>query len=1063
MVKTESIFHIADTRWIFITHKLLQCLFIVSIIVISIVNQSISIHNLLIISFLLVLIAVILYTYRCCRFSNKFKYIIIKNSIHFPLNLALDYSLLLIAAYYQILHSSMLTFLVFLFSIYYTQYLPAIDELLPYIRKPAKIFFILPVFIISILNYYFIKLISDETNLPNYYYFYFFVIIIMLSYQFYKYQIVKLKAKYLEKIKEYVSTIRDAKLTKRELETANEKQQLYSSVIHEMIRASRYIDTEENFNKNLENVSKILCSAIRAEFFSIGLCEDEYVRDLAPWLPYELTQQQLAALDTIKSGPLEGSLIGSVVSKLQREFVWNGREQGNILTVDIEHEETRLDINIDFANKYTEAILNSKKIVDVIIVPLFSPRNPNAVIGFIHAVNKLKSECLEIERNNGFTDDDMQLLRGITPQLSIIIENYIVIDNSLNISEDERFLNGIMFEKNTQNALNQILCKMNEIAKTNLASLWLATEDGYESEENARLILVSYDINTDKIKEPTNLLKMLSSVKLLHSQNSYLFDYFNSSMYESTFYFNDPLELEHHLNKQSLIDFQLFNEMCFPIYRNINNRQYDQEFAVVGKTTNNKEIIGVLCLGGNVKKVELSTKVMSRLNKFANHLATDLERILFKRLMSQFDNLRDGLENINFTVITQFYKELADIISNVVGTESCSIFLFNEITKNLELKASSSHKAIFIGKDSRPANIRIESLIDKPIYNISENYDTVNIFRDNKSAVIHNFDHESEKFVEMTEHIPNSLIVSIIHDSKGDKIGLIRCINKRIDEAALPLFIKWNKYFLDLVKGIVSKLIENIEVNKEKDDFVRKMIHEVSIPLNAIIQQIEFIKQIFFYWLRVKDPVEQFKYLETEGERLKHLISDLDYKLLKGKYKFNYRMNSNVRELLEKVKKLLISDARKGKNINIKTYTNKMPNLCVDISRLEQVFFNIIQNAIKYSDISANNIEVSYEREIKQFTNCDNSEWHVIYVKNWGLGVLETEKDSIFDEYKRGSNASSREVTGTGIGLFLSNEIIKRHDGYIEVRKLNKPTIFAIYLPTYLEEKRPNYENTINR
>ena len=112
---------------------------------------------------------------------------------------------------------------------------------------------------------------------------------------------------------------------------------------------------------------------------------------------------------------------------------------------------------------------------------------------------------------------------------------------------------------------------------------------------------------------------------------------------------------------------------------------------------------------------------------------------------------------------------------------------------------------------------------------------------------------------------------------------------------------------------------------------------------------------------------------------------------------------------------------------------------------------------------SANNIEVSYEREIKQFTNCDNSEWHVIYVKNWGLGVLETEKDSIFDEYKRGSNASSREVTGTGIGLFLSNEIIKRHDGYIEVRKLNKPTIFAIYLPTYLEEKRPNYENTINR
>lgn len=109
----------------------------------------------------------------------------------------------------------------------------------------------------------------------------------------------------------------------------------------------------------------------------------------------------------------------------------------------------------------------------------------------------------------------------------------------------------------------------------------------------------------------------------------------------------------------------------------------------------------------------------------------------------------------------------------------------------------------------------------------------------------------------------------------------------------------------------------------------------------------------------------------------------------------------------------------------------------VDASRLDQVFTNLIDNALKYS-------EPSDVVEVRAVEHDDGVE---VSVADRGIGLDDTLRGRLFEAFSRGDNAAH--VQGLGLGLFISHRVVERHDGRIEAarRSDGSGSIFRVWLP----------------
>ncbi|MFN3305612.1 MAG: sensor histidine kinase, partial [Candidatus Kapaibacteriota bacterium] len=107
--------------------------------------------------------------------------------------------------------------------------------------------------------------------------------------------------------------------------------------------------------------------------------------------------------------------------------------------------------------------------------------------------------------------------------------------------------------------------------------------------------------------------------------------------------------------------------------------------------------------------------------------------------------------------------------------------------------------------------------------------------------------------------------------------------------------------------------------------------------------------------------------------------------------------------------------------------------------RLEQVFINLIDNAIKYSENGT--IKIHFQKNDEESVK--------IIVSDEGIGIPKEHQDRIFERFYTVNKSHSRKYGGTGLGLSIVKHIILLHDGNIQVESdIGKGTKFIIYLPT---------------
>lgn len=117
----------------------------------------------------------------------------------------------------------------------------------------------------------------------------------------------------------------------------------------------------------------------------------------------------------------------------------------------------------------------------------------------------------------------------------------------------------------------------------------------------------------------------------------------------------------------------------------------------------------------------------------------------------------------------------------------------------------------------------------------------------------------------------------------------------------------------------------------------------------------------------------------------------------------------------------------------------EVPTLHVDVLRLQQVFHNLVNNAVKYAQRNSSVTVVGYPgREVHRFA-----------VINQGIGIPHGWEDSIFEPGVRAPNAIAVNPVGLGLGLAYSRLILEAHGGQLQLSKRSDPTIFVVVLPAH--------------
>jgi signal transduction histidine kinase/CheY-like chemotaxis protein len=229
-------------------------------------------------------------------------------------------------------------------------------------------------------------------------------------------------------------------------------------------------------------------------------------------------------------------------------------------------------------------------------------------------------------------------------------------------------------------------------------------------------------------------------------------------------------------------------------------------------------------------------------------------------------------------------------------------------------------------------------------------------------------------------------------------------------------------------------ITKEFEVDQMKSEFVSTVSHELRTPLASILGFTELMIN------RELKPERQEKYLNTiynETKRLTALINDfLDVQRMESGKQTYEKKFIELTPIIEKV----IESQKINTDKHHFHFDDKGQNgfILGDRDKLEQVFTNIINNAIKYSP-DGGNIDITlYQQEDRL----------LVEIKDEGLGIPKDSLHLLFSKFFRIDNSDRRRIGGTGLGLAIVQEIMKVHNGEVEVSSIyGEGSTFTLSFP----------------
>ena len=239
------------------------------------------------------------------------------------------------------------------------------------------------------------------------------------------------------------------------------------------------------------------------------------------------------------------------------------------------------------------------------------------------------------------------------------------------------------------------------------------------------------------------------------------------------------------------------------------------------------------------------------------------------------------------------------------------------------------------------------------------------------------------------------------------------------------------------VIAVLQDITEQQRLEEMRKEFVANVSHELRTPLTSIKS---YSETLLDGAVDDRETAEQFlAVINTEADRMTRLIRDLLQlsRLDNQQTQWNFEKMSLVELIKNTVERMKIEVDSRRQNIEC-FVVNEVPEIEGDYGRLEQVAFNIIGNAVKYTPEGGNiTVYVGRMRNGVYFKVADT-----------GIGIPEEDIDRIFERFYRVDKARSREMGGTGLGLSIAKEIVEAHNGTIDIKsKAGVGTEVTVRLP----------------
>jgi signal transduction histidine kinase len=240
-----------------------------------------------------------------------------------------------------------------------------------------------------------------------------------------------------------------------------------------------------------------------------------------------------------------------------------------------------------------------------------------------------------------------------------------------------------------------------------------------------------------------------------------------------------------------------------------------------------------------------------------------------------------------------------------------------------------------------------------------------------------------------------------------------------------------------LIEGIMISLVSEarFQTEEQKDEFIGFVAHELKNPLAALKG---FTSLLTMYAAKNKDE-KALLYggkINDQAEKILELTNDLldITKIHAGKLSYT----DSTFKLKDVVKEAIFHQQLMLKDRLIEFHGKSSHLLFADKYRIGQVITNLLTNALKYSP-DTKHIVVSLK---------DTAKSVIVSVKDFGIGIAPRDQTKIFDKFYRTGGARRSKFDGLGLGLYISSQIVSRHNGKLWVRsKQGKGTTFYLELP----------------
>lgn len=248
--------------------------------------------------------------------------------------------------------------------------------------------------------------------------------------------------------------------------------------------------------------------------------------------------------------------------------------------------------------------------------------------------------------------------------------------------------------------------------------------------------------------------------------------------------------------------------------------------------------------------------------------------------------------------------------------------------------------------------------------------------------------------------------------------------------------------------GAINNLSSTLEMYQtNRNEFFANITHELKTPLTYIKGYTQAIKKNLYQ--SEKEKNDYLTIIENETNQMNNLMDDLMdlSKIEEGK--LNLHMEDlDLIELMETVvNKGKFKASKKGLHITYQA-PDQVALIFADGQRMEQIFTNLLENAIRYTEQGSIHVNISYKLNAI-----------VVEISDTGIGIAASDLPLLFDRFYRVDKSRSRSSGGTGLGLSIVKKLVEVHKGTIDLESVQhkgtKVTVtFPTDLPSTVEERK---------